>query len=56
MLIMVAEMNNRAAFIDFCQGLLHLDPMKRWTPAQAKLHPFITGEKFGKPYAVRLAV
>lgn len=40
------EMHLRAAFIDFVQGLLDLDPIKRWSPQQAKLHPFITGEPF----------
>ncbi|KAJ7902097.1 kinase-like domain-containing protein [Mycena olivaceomarginata] len=44
------ELNNRASFIDFCQGLLHLNPVIRWTPQQARLHPFITGEKFTKPF------
>ncbi|KAI0697241.1 kinase-like protein [Cytidiella melzeri] len=44
------EMNNRAAFIDFCQGLLNMDPFLRWTPQQARLHPFITGEKWSKPW------
>ncbi|KAJ4477018.1 hypothetical protein C8J55DRAFT_606743 [Lentinula edodes] len=44
------EMNNRAAFIDFCQGLLDMNPITRWTPQQARLHPFITGEKFVKPF------
>ncbi|KAF9529200.1 kinase-like domain-containing protein [Crepidotus variabilis] len=44
------ELNNRAAFIDFCQGLLNLNPVTRWTPQQARLHPFITGEKFSKPF------
>ncbi|KAL5523690.1 hypothetical protein ACEPAG_7863 [Sanghuangporus baumii] len=44
------ELMNRAAFIDFCQGLLNLDPMQRWTPQQARMHPFITGEKFTKPF------
>ncbi|KAF8520413.1 kinase-like domain-containing protein [Hysterangium stoloniferum] len=47
------ENNNRAAFIDFCQGLLNLNPLERWTPQQAKLHPFITGEKFTRPFNVR---
>ncbi len=47
-----AELMNRAAFIDFCQGLLNLDPLYRWTPQQARLHPFITGEKFTKPFVV----
>ncbi|KIK67246.1 hypothetical protein GYMLUDRAFT_156550 [Collybiopsis luxurians FD-317 M1] len=46
------EMNNRAAFIDFCQGLLDMNPITRWTPQQARLHPFITGEKFVKPFVV----
>jgi dual specificity protein kinase YAK1 len=49
----VAELMNRAAFIDFCQGLLNLDPQQRWTPQQARMHPFITGEKFTKPFVVR---
>ncbi|KAJ3567577.1 hypothetical protein NP233_g6268 [Leucocoprinus birnbaumii] len=44
------EMANRAAFIDFCQGLLTLNPVTRWTPQQARMHPFITGEKFTKPF------
>ncbi|KAF1948054.1 kinase-like protein [Clathrospora elynae] len=44
------EMANRAAFIDFAQGLLNLNPLERWTPAQAKLHPFITQSKFTGPF------
>lgn len=48
-------MNNRAAFIDFCQGLLDMDPIQRWTPQQARLHPFITGEKWTKPWQVSLS-
>lgn len=36
----------RASFIDFVTGLLNMDPIKRWSPQQAKQHPFITGEKF----------
>ncbi|KAF5380347.1 hypothetical protein D9615_004562 [Tricholomella constricta] len=44
------ELNNRASFIDFCQGLLNMNPVTRWTPQQARLHPFITGEKFIKPF------
>jgi dual specificity protein kinase YAK1 len=43
-------MNNRAAFIDFAQGLLNLNPLERWTPAQAKLHPFITQAKYTGPF------
>jgi hypothetical protein len=48
----ISELNNRAAFIDFCQGLLNLNPVTRWTPQQARLHPFITGEKYTKPFVV----
>lgn len=44
------EMANRAAFTDFVAGLLNLDPLTRWTPQQAKLHPFITGEPFKAPW------
>lgn len=43
----------RSAFVDFVQGLLNLDPIKRWSPDQAKLHPFITGEPFTGPWQVR---
>jgi dual specificity protein kinase YAK1 len=44
------EMANRTAFIDFAQGLLNLNPLERWTPNQAKLHPFITQQKFTGPF------
>ncbi|KAI0312747.1 kinase-like domain-containing protein [Amylostereum chailletii] len=44
------ELNNRASFIDFCQGLLNMNPIERWSPQQARMHPFITGEKFTKPH------
>ncbi|KAF9233322.1 kinase-like domain-containing protein [Melanogaster broomeanus] len=47
---MEKELNNRASFIDFCQGLLNLNPIERWSPPQARMHPFITGEKFTKPF------
>jgi dual specificity protein kinase YAK1 len=48
---MEKELNNRASFIDFCQGLLDMNPVTRWTPQQARLHPFITGEKWSKPFS-----
>ncbi|KAG5353500.1 hypothetical protein C0989_006314 [Termitomyces sp. Mn162] len=35
---------------DLDKGLLNLNPVTRWTPQQARLHPFITGEKFTKPF------
>ncbi|WFD32148.1 dual-specificity kinase [Malassezia sp. CBS 17886] len=45
------EMANRAAFTDFVAGLLNQDPLARWTPQQAKRHPFITGEPFLGPWS-----
>ncbi|MCJ1472732.1 dual specificity protein kinase yak1 [Lambiella insularis] len=44
------EMNNRLAFIDFVRGLLNINPLERWSPQQAKLHPFITQAKFTQPF------
>ncbi|KAG2179194.1 hypothetical protein INT43_002044 [Umbelopsis isabellina] len=44
------ETQNRLAFIDFLQGLLNLNHFERWTPQQAKQHPFITGEPFTGPF------
>jgi dual specificity protein kinase YAK1 len=43
-------MQNRAAFVDFVGGLLALNPLERWSPQQAKLHPFITQQKFTGPF------
>lgn len=43
-------MNNRVAFIDFVRGLLTTNPLERWSPQQAKLHPFITQQKFTQPF------
>lgn len=44
------ELNNRVAFIDFVRGLLNINPLERWSPQQAKLHPFITQQKFTQPF------
>lgn len=43
-------MNNRVAFIDFVRGLLNINPLERWSPQQAKLHPFITQQKYTAPF------
>lgn len=43
-------MNNRIAFTDFVRGLLTTNPLERWSPQQAKLHPFITQQKFTQPF------
>jgi dual specificity protein kinase YAK1 len=42
----------RESFTDFVLGCLNLDPIKRWSPQQALLHPFITGEKFTGHFSV----
>ncbi|EME76969.1 serine/threonine protein kinase [Pseudocercospora fijiensis CIRAD86] len=47
---MEREMANREAFIDFVHGLLNLNPLERWTPQQARTHPFITQQKFTGPF------
>ncbi|KAL5355936.1 kinase-like domain-containing protein [Aspergillus floccosus] len=47
---MERELNNRVAFIDFVRGLLTINPLERWSPQQAKLHPFITQQKFTGPF------
>lgn len=47
---LLPEMNNRVAFIDFVRGLLNINPLERWSPQQAKLHPFITQQKFTGPF------
>ncbi|KXS19149.1 kinase-like protein [Gonapodya prolifera JEL478] len=44
------EMQSRIAFIDFLRGLLNLNPLERWSPLQARQHPFITGERFAGPF------
>ncbi|KAK9368968.1 kinase-like domain-containing protein [Lipomyces kononenkoae] len=41
------EMQNRETFIDFVKCLLNLNPLERWTPQQAKMHPFIANSKYG---------
>ncbi|KAI3656201.1 hypothetical protein MP638_002650 [Amoeboaphelidium occidentale] len=40
----------RECFLDFVSGLLKLNPLERWSPQQAKLHPFITGQPFVGPF------
>ncbi|CZT15799.1 related to serine/threonine-protein kinase minibrain [Ramularia collo-cygni] len=47
---MEREMANREAFIDFVHGLLNINPLERWSPQQARTHPFITQQKFTGPF------
>lgn len=44
------EMQSRASFVDFVQGLLNMNPFERWTPHQAAMHPFITESRFAGPF------
>ncbi|KAJ1982114.1 dual specificity protein kinase yak1 [Dimargaris xerosporica] len=44
------ERTQRDCLIDFIKGLLTLNPAARWTPQQARLHPFITGKPFTSPF------
>ena len=44
------ELQNRVAFTDFVRGLLNINPLERWSPQQAKLHPFITQQKYTQPF------
>ncbi|CAO3588214.1 unnamed protein product [Absidia cylindrospora] len=44
------DLVQRRSMIDFLQGLLELNPLKRWTPQQARYHPFVTGEPFIEAY------
>ncbi|KAL9649567.1 hypothetical protein ABK040_003245 [Willaertia magna] len=44
------EIRTRYSFIDFLNGLLQIDPAKRWTADQAILHPFVTGQEFKEPF------
>lgn len=32
-----------------------MNPIERWSPEQARMHPFITGEKWTKPFTVSSA-
>lgn len=40
------EMKNRECLIHFLKGILNLNPLERWTPQQAAMHPFITQQPF----------
>lgn len=40
----LAQVAQREGFVDFLEGMLHLDPSCRMTPSEALAHPYITGE------------
>jgi serine/threonine protein kinase len=39
-----SEEQQRVAFLHFLQGLLNVDPVRRWTATQAAQHPFVLNE------------
>eukprot|EP01155_Anaeramoeba_flamelloides_P014048 Anaeramoba_flamelloidesa341201_43.p1 GENE.a341201_43~~a341201_43.p1 ORF type:complete len:107 (+),score=34.02 a341201_43:22-321(+) len=43
---MEKEIKNRTILLHFLIGVLQIDPDLRWTPKEARQHPFITGEAF----------
>lgn len=46
------EFSLRESFIDLLNGMLKVDPHERWTPAEAKEHPFLSGKPLsnGQPW------
>ncbi|CDK25453.1 unnamed protein product [Kuraishia capsulata CBS 1993] len=40
------EMHQRAILIHFLQGIFNLNPLERWTPQEAAMHPFVTNQPF----------
>ncbi|GMH40135.1 hypothetical protein BSKO_08039 [Bryopsis sp. KO-2023] len=46
----IKEKELRLSFTDFLLGVLDVDPHSRWTPHQAALHPFVTGDTFRGPF------
>ncbi|KAJ3369510.1 dual specificity protein kinase yak1 [Allomyces arbusculus] len=44
------ERRTRECLLDFLGGLLHLNPIERWSAAQARMHPFISGAPWRGPW------
>ncbi|KAI9482659.1 MAG: kinase-like domain-containing protein [Benjaminiella poitrasii] len=44
------EHQARLCLLDFLNGVLELNPLKRWTPQQAMQHPFISQKTYTGPY------
>lgn len=40
------EMRDRDCLTHFLAGILNINPLERWTPQQAAMHPFITQQQF----------
>ena len=44
------EMESRKSLHDLISNLLNVNPIERWSPQQARLHPYITGEPWKGPF------
>lgn len=40
------EQKERSCLIHFLKGVLNINPLERWTPQQASMHPFVTQQPF----------
>src|SRR5579862_2838304 len=49
-MLLTIERHRREVFIDFVSGLLRINPLERWTPQQARGHPFITEAEWTGSY------
>ena len=47
---LTVERQLRTSFIDFVSGLLRINPLERWTPQQAKNHPFLLDTEWTGPF------
>lgn len=45
------EMRFRMSLLDFVTGLLNMNPLERWSPQQARMHPFISGQPLVVPFS-----
>lgn len=44
--LVLQENKDRQCLIHFLRGILNMNPLERWTPQQASMHPFITQQLF----------
>ncbi|KAM0682662.1 dual specificity protein kinase yak1 [Mitosporidium daphniae] len=44
------EMESRRSLYDLISNLLNINPIERWSPQQARLHPYIVGEPWKGPF------
>ncbi|KAI9259303.1 kinase-like domain-containing protein [Sporodiniella umbellata] len=44
------EQKRRECILDFLRGVLEMNPLRRWTPQQARQHPFISQGEYVGPF------